>query len=99
MRAYRKPMQEVELPQGYVAPFFEGFKPLRRSHTGEIRRRGLTALAAGDRALARRNFIEALRHEPTRLKIYLRLLRTLLPVKVARALGAKTRWTLPSAAL
>jgi predicted O-methyltransferase YrrM len=91
VQAYRKPMQEVSLPQGYVAPFFEGFEPRASSHTGELRHKGLMALAAGDRVLARRNFVEALRHEPTRLKIYLRLLRTFLPLKAAQLLSAKSR--------
>ncbi len=93
VQAYRKPMQGVKLPQGYVAPFFEGFEPFGSSHTGELRRRVLMALAAGDRAVARRNFVEALRHEPRRLKIYLRLLRTFLPRKLARMLSSKTHRT------
>jgi predicted O-methyltransferase YrrM len=91
VQAYRKPMEALELPPGYVASFFEGFEPLGSSQTGELRHKGLVALAAGDRTLARRHFLEALRHEPTRLKIYLRLLRTFLPLRAARLLSAKSR--------
>src|SRR5271166_3444527 len=40
---------------------------------------GLRALAAGDRALARRAFARAIRFDPLRIKNYLRFARTLLP--------------------
>jgi glycosyltransferase involved in cell wall biosynthesis len=52
---------------------------------------GLSALAAGDRARARRAFVCALRFDPLRAKNYLRLARTFLPVTVARRLSGRSR--------
>lgn len=51
---------------------------------------GLSAMARGDRSTARRAFVRALRLDPFRLKNYLRLARTILPSRVARALSGRT---------
>lgn len=51
---------------------------------------GLAALARGDRAAARRAFIRALQLDPLRLRNYLRLVRTLLPAGVSRALSGRS---------
>ncbi|MGH7950025.1 MAG: glycosyltransferase family 2 protein [Candidatus Binataceae bacterium] len=47
----------------------------------------LQALADGDKSRARRAMLRALRVDPLRLRNYLRLMRTLLPTRLARALG------------
>ncbi|MGH7931959.1 MAG: glycosyltransferase family A protein [Candidatus Binataceae bacterium] len=52
---------------------------------------GLTALNAGDASAARRAFLNALLVDPLRFKNYLRLLRTFLPLGLARALSGRTR--------
>jgi glycosyltransferase involved in cell wall biosynthesis len=52
---------------------------------------GLNALKAGDPYAARRAFINALRIDPSRVKNYLRLIRTFLPPGVARALSGRSR--------
>ncbi|MGH7917394.1 MAG: glycosyltransferase family 2 protein [Candidatus Binataceae bacterium] len=52
---------------------------------------GLTALNAGDPLAARRAFLNALRMDPSRVKNYLRLVRTFLPPGLARALSGRTR--------
>jgi glycosyltransferase involved in cell wall biosynthesis len=51
---------------------------------------GLDALAHGDRATARRAFIRAIRIDPYRVRNYLRLMRTVLPAGMARALSGKS---------
>ena len=51
---------------------------------------GLRALAAGDRAGARRALGRALRIDPWRFKNYLRFARTFLPPALARALSSRT---------
>lgn len=51
---------------------------------------GLTALQAGRYAAARTCFKTALRHRPGDLKMAMRLLRTWLPVTVARRLAGRT---------
>ncbi len=51
---------------------------------------GLAAMARGDRATARRAFVHALRIDPLRLRNYLRLARTILPSRLARALSGRT---------
>jgi predicted O-methyltransferase YrrM len=89
MRAYRKPLHEIAVAPGQI-PFLYGFKPSRRIHCGDLRREGLMALAAGDRAAARRHFLRALRLDPRHFKTYLRLLRTFLPAGLARTLSART---------
>ncbi len=52
---------------------------------------GLSALAAGDRARARRAFLCALKFDPFRVKNYLRLARTALPDAMARRLSGRSR--------
>lgn len=52
---------------------------------------GLRAMHEGNRALARRAFVEALVADPLRLKTYFRLVRTFLPDRLARALSGRTR--------
>lgn len=93
MTAYRKPMQELERQEAQLAPCFDGFPQLARTGARNLRHKGLAALAAGDRSLARRLFILSLAHEPGHPKTYLRLLRTFIPLNVARMLSAKTRRT------
>ena len=50
---------------------------------------GLDALGHGDRATARSAFRRAIRLDPWRMRNYLRLARTVLPAKMARALSGK----------
>jgi glycosyltransferase involved in cell wall biosynthesis len=50
---------------------------------------GLDALAHGDRTTARRAFIRAIALDPYRVRNYLRLVRTILPAGMARALSGK----------
>jgi predicted O-methyltransferase YrrM len=88
---YRKPVEAAKRKPAALVGFLTGFKPGRRIHVGGLRRTGLDALAAGDRLAARRIFVDAIRREPTRFKTYLRLLRTYLPPRLARALSAKKR--------
>jgi len=51
---------------------------------------GLLAMRAGDRVSARAAFIHAVRLDPFRLRNYLRLGRTFLPSRLARALTGRT---------
>jgi len=51
---------------------------------------GLTALGKGDRNLARLHFYRSLRDRPLKLKTYMRLARTFLPVGLARILSGRT---------
>jgi glycosyltransferase involved in cell wall biosynthesis len=51
---------------------------------------GLDALAHGDRATARSAFIRAISVDPYRVRNYLRLVRTILPAGMARALSGKS---------
>lgn len=50
---------------------------------------GLDALAHGDRAGARHAFMRAISLDPYRVRNYLRLMRTVLPAAMARALSGK----------
>jgi len=52
-------------------------------------RAGLDALARGDKREARRAFVMAIRYRPDGLHRWLRLLRTFLPLWLARSLSAK----------
>jgi predicted O-methyltransferase YrrM len=94
MRAYRKPLKDTAVAAGQI-PFLYGFKPDRRIHCGDLRRKGLMALAAGDRAGARRHFLQALRLNPRHFKTYLRLMRTFMPAGLARTLSAETHRRIP----
>lgn len=51
---------------------------------------GLTALRRGDRIAARRAFLSALEIDPYRLKNRLRLMKTYLPLSLARMLSGRT---------
>ena len=50
----------------------------------------LQALADGDKSLARRAMLRALRVDPLRIRNYLRLMRTFLPARLARALSGRS---------
>ena len=52
---------------------------------------GLDALSRGDRVTARRAFIRALQLDPMRVRNYLRLVRTALPIAMARRLSGRSR--------
>ncbi|MGH8013177.1 MAG: glycosyltransferase, partial [Candidatus Binataceae bacterium] len=71
-----------------AAPLVRSRLRASRSILGYI---GLKALQAGDPLAARRAFINALRMDPSRVKNYLRLMRTFLPLGLARALSGRTR--------
>jgi glycosyltransferase involved in cell wall biosynthesis len=59
----------------------------RDAHVSTLGYRGLLAIQSGDRAAARRFFWRALSYEPTRIRTVLRLLRTFVPSRMARALS------------
>lgn len=62
-----------------------------RAETAAIGHEGLLAMRRGDRTQARRAFLLALRCDPLDLRNGLRLLRTFLPLTLARALSGRTR--------
>ncbi len=62
----------------------------RRAWASALGYEGLVALRAGDRRLARRHFLRALRARPFDLKMILRLARTFMPIAIARALSGRT---------
>jgi len=62
----------------------------RRAYASALGYEGLVAMRAGDLLAARRHFICALRERPFDLKTALRLARTFLPLRLARALGGRT---------
>ena len=88
MSAYRKPAQEAERGVFHFVPFFDGFA---RREEKRLRETGMHALMSGDRTLARRAFLDALRIKPFTFKTYSRLLRTFLPTPLARALTRRNR--------
>ncbi|HLW70877.1 MAG TPA: glycosyltransferase [Candidatus Binataceae bacterium] len=59
----------------------------RDAYVSTLGYRGLLAMRSGDRAAARQFFWRALRYHPTKLRTVLRLLRTFLPMRLARALS------------
>ena len=61
-----------------------------RNYSNWLGYQGLLAMQRRDPAAARAYFARILRHQPTHLKSVLRLLRTFLPVPVARALSGRT---------
>lgn len=67
----------------------------RRAYATAFGYKGLGAMRAGDRRLARRSFIRALNYAPFDLKNAMRLLRTLLPWRVSRALTGRSRKAQP----
>ncbi len=62
----------------------------RRAYASALGYEGLLAMRAGDLNAARRHFVRALRERPLDLKTAMRLARTFLPVRLARALGGRT---------
>lgn len=62
-----------------------------RGFASGLGHRGLLALAAGDRATARRCFVAALGYQPLNPRIALRLARTFLPLPWARLLSGSSR--------
>jgi glycosyltransferase involved in cell wall biosynthesis len=62
----------------------------RHAYVSALGYEGLLAMRAGKMAAARRYFVRALRYDPFDLRAALRLLRTLLPTRVARGLGGRT---------
>ncbi len=61
----------------------------RRHKVSLLSRAGLLALAHGDAREARQCFLRALRWNPTGGKTYLRLIRTLMPLRLAMRLSGK----------
>jgi predicted O-methyltransferase YrrM len=59
----------------------------RRRRAQAFSHAGLAALGRGERAFARLNFYHSLRNRPFKLKNYVRLARTFLPLAVAHALS------------
>lgn len=88
MSAYRKPAQDAERGLFHFVPFFDG---LARREEKRLGHAGMRALMNGDRTLARRAFLHALRIDPFNFKLYSRLLRTFLPTPLARALTHRRR--------
>jgi predicted O-methyltransferase YrrM len=94
IRAYRKPPTDVAEDDSFNLPF----SPIRAEMPGDVVRRrandlsreALVALSKGDSRAARELLLRAIRIRPLRAKNYLRLTRTLLPSRLARALGGKT---------
>lgn len=68
-------------------PFLKSRARAARSILGYI---GLIAMREGDTARAREAFADALRIDRWRLRNYLRLIRTYLPNRIARALSGRT---------
>jgi glycosyltransferase involved in cell wall biosynthesis len=65
-------------------------KGTRHAYTSALGYEGLIAMRSGDLSAARRYFVRALREQPLDLKTALRLARTFLPPKLARALSGRT---------
>lgn len=91
MRAYRKPLQEVPRDVFHFVPFFDGVDGGQKAQERRLRDEGMTALAGGDRAAARRALLGALRLNPRRLRTWSRLIRTFLPSRSARVAAAPGR--------
>jgi glycosyltransferase involved in cell wall biosynthesis len=70
-----------------IAPLIDSRVRAPRSILGYI---GLTAMRDGDLKRAREAFRYALELDPRRVKNYFRLMRTYLPVRLARALSGRT---------
>jgi glycosyltransferase involved in cell wall biosynthesis len=67
-----------------------------RNYINWLGYQGLLAMQRGDAATARIYFARILRRHPTHLKSALRLLRTFLPVTLARALSGRTAGARPA---
>jgi glycosyltransferase involved in cell wall biosynthesis len=74
----------------YGAAAAELIRGTRHSYAAALGHEGLLAMRAGDMATARRNFARAWRQEPRSVKTILRLMRTFLPVRLARSLSGRT---------
>jgi glycosyltransferase involved in cell wall biosynthesis len=61
-----------------------------RNYTNWLGYQGLLAMQRREPEAARAYFARILRHQPTHLKSALRLLRTFLPIRMARALSGRT---------
>jgi len=61
----------------------------RHAYASALGYEGLLAMRAGEVAAARNCFVRALRHQPN-LRTALRLMRTYLPARIARALSGRT---------
>lgn len=91
MRALRKP-NTPRIPSSFdFAPFFDDFAADRSIEHGRLAEQGLNALRSGDRAVARRAFVQMLRIDPYRIKTYSRLLRSFLPTALAVRLSSNAR--------
>lgn len=64
----------------------------RRYYLNQLGHLGLLAMREGRSAEARRYFIHALKYDPTSVKNALRLMRSLLPARLARRLTGRTRY-------
>ena len=97
---------ELERVEKYVKCFatFRRLVRARYGHKGEkliaeilrykvglLDHEGLIKMLRGDRKGARRAFVIALRYDPWHLRTATRLLRTFLPLSIARALTGRTR--------
>ena len=97
IRSYRKPLKDVAEDDSFNLPF----SPIRaempqdviRRRANDLSREALVALSKGERHAARELLVRALRMRPLRAKTYLRLGRTFLPSRLARALGGRTHRT------
>jgi len=89
IRAYRKPMESLDRETFKLMPMFMNSPQYRRYASNRLRRQGLSALAGGDQAAARRMLRDAMRAEPDHLKPYLAYLRSFLPRKLADALSSQ----------
>lgn len=92
IRAYQKPLTPLVRDEFYVVPFWRNlvqfetvlgvvWPELARNRLNHI---GRVALLEGDRATARRAFYQALRAGVWQPKTWLRLMRTFLPLNLAR---------------
>jgi glycosyltransferase involved in cell wall biosynthesis len=68
----------------------ELIRSTRRAYLSALGHEGLMRLRSGDRSAARGYFARAFLHTPTDTTNLLRLLRTLLPLRLAKALSGKT---------
>jgi len=66
-------------------------RAMRQGYVAAFGHRGLAAMHVGDMAAARRDFLRALRYDPTHSKTVLRLARTFLPKSLAQALTGRTQ--------
>lgn len=95
MRAYRKPIKheahddEIDFARFSLADANLPV-PIARAHARQLTYYALQALSEGKRDEARRALATAVRLHPTRLKNYARLVRTMLPLWIAKRLSGQT---------